>query len=180
MFDSICRQVLDDSSALFEAAKALAEIDVSAALAELALDRHYTRPELDHSFVALVYVLCGFAYYLIFVRDELVIDGGRHPVVEVIHETRQRPFVQNASQATTKKPFCLVTGYDHGASLCRSTLTLALRANMGGKSTYLRQNALIVIMAQMGSFVPAAKARIGIVDQIFSRVGCYGFERDPC
>ncbi|NLL99912.1 MAG: DNA mismatch repair protein MutS [Treponema sp.] len=81
----------------------------------------------------------------------LEIEEGRHPVVELHLPNGQ--FVPNNTQLSTK-PFALITG-----------------PNMAGKSTYLRQNALIVLLAQIGSFVPATKARIGIVDSIFCRVG---------
>lgn len=81
----------------------------------------------------------------------LEIENGRHPVVEYHMESGN--FVPNNS-SLKDKCFALVTG-----------------PNMAGKSTYLRQNALIVLLAQIGSFVPASKARIGIVDRIFCRVG---------
>lgn len=81
----------------------------------------------------------------------LEIENGRHPVVEYHMESGN--FVPNNS-CLKDKCFALVTG-----------------PNMAGKSTYLRQNALIVLLAQIGSFVPASKARIGIVDRIFCRVG---------
>lgn len=84
--------------------------------------------------------------------SELRIAGGRHPVVEL---QVSQPFVAN--------DLCCNTSTDQ--------LLILTGPNMGGKSTYLRQNALIVIMAQMGSFVPAEEAHIGLVDQIFTRVG---------
>ncbi|MDJ0612587.1 MAG: DNA mismatch repair protein MutS [Rhizobiaceae bacterium] len=85
------------------------------------------------------------------------VEGGRHPVVEqVLRSEAADPFVAND---------CDLTGEDVGQ------LWLLTGPNMGGKSTFLRQNALIVIMAQMGGFVPASKAHIGIVDRLFSRVG---------
>ena len=81
------------------------------------------------------------------------IAGGRHPVVEQALSRTGAPFIANDCDLTTA-PIWLLTG-----------------PNMAGKSTYLRQNALIAILAQIGSFVPARAARIGIVSQIFSRVG---------
>lgn len=81
----------------------------------------------------------------------LDIENGRHPVVE--YHLESGDFVPNNSFLSDKK-FALVTG-----------------PNMAGKSTYLRQNALIVLLAQIGSFVPATKAHIGVVDKIFCRVG---------
>ena len=85
------------------------------------------------------------------------ITGGRHPVVEqVLKRDSQNPFVAND---------CHLGGDEAGK------LWLLTGPNMGGKSTFLRQNALIIILAQMGSFVPAKQAHIGIVDRLFSRVG---------
>jgi DNA mismatch repair protein MutS len=81
------------------------------------------------------------------------IKGGRHPVVEMALQKQGTPFVANDC-ALTDAPVWLLTG-----------------PNMAGKSTFLRQNALLAILAQMGSFVPAVAAHIGIVSQIFSRVG---------
>ncbi|MBI1260184.1 MAG: DNA mismatch repair protein MutS [Rhizobiales bacterium] len=86
------------------------------------------------------------------------IEAGRHPVVEAALEAGGAPFVPND---------CDLSG-DRGAA---KTLWLLTGPNMAGKSTFLRQNALIAIMAQMGSFVPAAQAHIGVVDRLFSRVG---------
>jgi len=84
---------------------------------------------------------------------EFDIVGGRHPVIESILRKRSDQFVKNDCELTNKK-IALLTG-----------------PNMSGKSTYLRQNALIVVLAHMGSFVPATAAKIGICDQLFSRVG---------
>ncbi len=87
--------------------------------------------------------------------DYLEIEGGRHPVVEALLEGQ--PFVPNDCRLGGTSPRVLVvTG-----------------PNMGGKSTYLRQVALIVLLAQIGSFVPARSARIGLVDRIFCRVGAH-------
>ncbi len=81
------------------------------------------------------------------------IEGGRHPVVEAHVKASGQPFVAND---------CELSG---------GALWLVTGPNMGGKSTFLRQNALIAILAQMGSFVPADRAHIGVVDRVFSRVG---------
>jgi DNA mismatch repair protein MutS len=88
----------------------------------------------------------------------LCITGGRHPVVEQVlrASTAQTPFAPNDCTITAQKRFWLMTG-----------------PNMGGKSTYLRQNALIVLMAQMGMYVPASSAHIGYVDRLSSRVGAF-------
>ena len=82
------------------------------------------------------------------------ISGGRHPVVEAALARQQQPFVANDCALSAEQSVWLLTG-----------------PNMAGKSTFLRQNALIAIMAQMGAFVPAATAAIGTVDRLFSRVG---------
>ena len=84
------------------------------------------------------------------------IRGGRHPVVEAALKREGAAFIANDAD---------LSGSDAGRIL------LVTGPNMGGKSTYLRQNALIVVLAQMGSFVPAKEARIGVVDRLFSRVG---------
>jgi DNA mismatch repair protein MutS len=140
IFDRLCAMTADASEDLRAAAHAFALLDVATALAKLAVDEHYVRPEVDTSL--------GFA-----------IDGGRHPVVEQALKREGQPFIANAchlSPAPGQKSgqICLITG-----------------PNMAGKSTFLRQNALIALLAQIGCFVPAARARIGIVDRLFSRVG---------
>ncbi len=88
--------------------------------------------------------------------DVLALTGGRHPVVEAALRRDGQPFVANDCDLTA----------DGGGRI-----VLLTGPNMAGKSTFLRQNALIVILAQMGSYVPAAAARIGVVDRLFSRVG---------
>ncbi len=80
----------------------------------------------------------------------LEIESGRHPVLELL----QNDFTGNDCDLTFDSRVCLLTG-----------------PNMAGKSTYLRQNALLIVMAQVGSFIPAKKAKIGIVDRLFSRIG---------
>jgi DNA mismatch repair protein MutS len=118
---------------------ALAEIDVAAALAELAVKRDWSRPKVDASLA-------------------FVIEGGRHPVVEAALAARGERFVANA---------CDLSG-EVGEG---GRLVLVTGPNMAGKSTFLRQNALIAALAQMGAFVPARSAHIGVVDRLFSRVG---------
>ncbi|MFU0783515.1 MAG: DNA mismatch repair protein MutS [Thermoanaerobacterium thermosaccharolyticum] len=83
--------------------------------------------------------------------DRILIKDGRHPVIETIVDDS---FISNDIEIDEKKPIMIITG-----------------PNMAGKSTYMRQVALIVLMAQVGSFVPASYAEIGIVDRIFTRVG---------
>ena len=120
-------------------AASLAEIDVAAALAELAARESWTCPEIDETGV-------------------LDIRGGRHPVVEAaLRSSGGKPFVAND---------CHLAG--PGKS---PRIRLVTGPNMAGKSTYLRQNALIALLAQAGSYVPAESARVGMVTQLFSRVG---------
>jgi DNA mismatch repair protein MutS len=90
---------------------------------------------------------------------DFAIGGGRHPTVEMALERRGEAFIANDADLSPPE------GTEGGRIL------LITGPNMAGKSTYLRQNAIIAILAQMGSFVPAASARIGVVDQLFSRVG---------
>jgi len=87
------------------------------------------------------------------------IEGGRHPVVEQALRRNGQPFIANACDLSP------------GGGQKSAQLWLLTGPNMAGKSTFLRQNALIALLAQIGSFVPASRARIGIVDRLFSRVG---------
>ncbi|ASQ05242.1 DNA mismatch repair protein MutS [Sinorhizobium meliloti WSM1022] len=140
-FEAMTREVVAEAEAIKAAALALATIDVSAGLAVLAEEQNYTRPTVDRSRM-------------------FAIDGGRHPVVEqALRRQAANPFVANGCDLSPPN------GEQGGA------IWLLTGPNMGGKSTFLRQNALIAIMAQTGSFVPAAAAHIGVVDRLFSRVG---------
>ncbi|TCN36210.1 DNA mismatch repair protein MutS [Sinorhizobium americanum] len=140
-FEAMAREVVAEADAIKAAALALATLDVSAGLAVLAEEQNYARPLVDHSRM-------------------FSIDGGRHPVVEqALRRQAANPFVANGCDLSPPD------GPEAGA------IWLLTGPNMGGKSTFLRQNALIAIMAQMGSFVPANAAHIGIVDRLFSRVG---------
>jgi len=144
-FGALIDEVLSRSNEITLAAKAIAEIDVAAALAQIALERRYVRPSVTTSL-------------------EFHIEGGRHPVVEYsLAADAESGFVAND---------CTLGGGEKGASDTRpGRLWLVTGPNMAGKSTFLRQNALIAVLAQMGSFVPADHARLGIVDRLFSRVG---------
>ncbi len=134
LFAEIRGNVAAESLRVRDTAHSLAELDVFASLAEVAVRNHYTRPEMTHS-------------------DELVIMEGRHPVIE--QANMEERFVPNdAYMDANDNRMVILTG-----------------PNMAGKSTYMRQVALIVLMAQMGGFVPAKSARIGLVDRIFTRVG---------
>jgi len=142
LFDTLVSQVQAASPPLAAIADALAVLDVSSALAELAERRNYARPLVDGSLV-------------------FRIARGRHPVVEAaLLEAASGPFTANGCDLSPGEP---------GSKTAR--LWLVTGPNMAGKSTFLRQNALIAILAQMGAFVPAEAAHIGVVDRLFSRVG---------
>ena len=140
VFERLTASVIAESANIKECAEALARLDVASALAQLAAERDYARPQVDDS-------------------HAFVIDGGRHPVVEQALSRDGPPFVANDCDLSPPR--------DTGAG----RIWLITGPNMAGKSTFLRQNALIAILAQMGSFVPARHAHIGVVDRLFSRVG---------
>ena len=140
-FDAMTAEVVAAAEAIKRAARALAVLDVAAGLATLAEEQGYCRPIVDDSRM-------------------FKIVAGRHPVVEqALRRQSAGPFIANGCDLSPRD------GENDGA------IWLLTGPNMGGKSTFLRQNALIAIMAQMGSFVPAGSAHIGIVDRLFSRVG---------
>ncbi len=133
LFKDLLQQLAGWRNRLLHTARALAVLDVLAALAEAAVENDYVRPQ-------------------VVAEPVLAIRQGRHPVVERTLEDGR--FVPNDAVFEEGEIVRLLTG-----------------PNMAGKSTYLRQVALIVLMAQMGSFVPAREATIGVVDRIFTRVG---------
>ncbi len=140
VFDELQSAVLDAAAALGPLSRAVAEIDVAAALADVAARENWCRPELDESH-----------------RFEIV--EGRHPVVEsALRAAGDVPFIANDCDLSDDLPD-------------KSRIWLLTGPNMAGKSTFLRQNALIALLAQIGSHVPARLARIGLVSQLFSRVG---------
>ena len=124
------------ASRLRKTAAAIAKLDVLASFAKLAADRNYVRPEFNAT-------------------GELLIIGGRHPVIEELLKQKGERFVPN--------DLCFEPG--------RQQLLLITGPNMGGKSTYLRQTALLVLMAQMGCYVAARQAKLPITDRIFTRIG---------
>ena len=134
LYSNLKQAILDVAPQLSALARALAELDLSSGLAELAVDENWSRP-----------VLTG--------DKAFDIQGGRHPVVEQALKKTGDPFVAN------------------DCDLSDQSIWLLTGPNMAGKSTFLRQNALIAVLAQMGAWVPANQAKIGIVSQIFSRVG---------
>ena len=136
LFAELRSAIAGEARRIRQTALALAEVDVLAALAQIAALRNYCRPKFDDS-------------------TDLEIVAARHPVIEQLELGSGERFVPNDLYLnSTTHMVLLLTG-----------------PNMGGKSTYLRQTALITILAQMGSFVPARSARMGLVDRIFTRIG---------
>ena len=133
LFETLRQRVAAEATRTLESARAIAVLDVIAALAETATALNYAKPQVHEG-------------------PELEIAGGRHPVVERRSPT---PFVPNDLLLDdTTQQLVIITG-----------------PNMGGKSTFLRQAALIVLLAHVGSFVPAKRARVPLTDRIFARVG---------
>ena len=149
IFEALVSQIQSESAALTDAASALAELDCFAGLAQLAAENNYVRPSVDDS-------------------DTFDIRAGRHPVVEqALKRSQAGAFIANDCtlvRAGTSAP----PGFDE---MPVARVWLVTGPNMAGKSTFLRQNALLTVMAQMGSYVPAASAHIGVADRLFSRVG---------
>nr|WP_309568487.1 DNA mismatch repair protein MutS [Rhizobium rhizogenes] len=140
-FERMVKAVVQQAEAIKAGAFALAIVDVASSLAYLATEQAYCRPIVDASMT-------------------FAITGGRHPVVEqALRRQSAGPFIANN---------CDLSAIDGGKN---GAIWLLTGPNMGGKSTFLRQNALIAILAQIGSFVPAEAAHIGVVDRLFSRVG---------
>jgi DNA mismatch repair protein MutS len=134
IFRQVCQQIAGIGERILSSAKALAQVDVFAALAEAAVRYCYIRPELAAD-------------------EAITIKGGRHPVVE--RGLGSDGFIPNDVYLCNKD----------------TQLIILTGPNMSGKSTYLKQVALIVLLAQIGSFVPADSATVGIVDRIFTRIG---------
>jgi len=144
IFAELRRAVLEAARRIKRASSAVAEADLLAGFAHLAAGRRYVRPTIS---------------------QDPVIEAvaGRHPVIEQwMEETREGRFIANDL-------------YLNAADLERKgdgpSLLLITGPNMGGKSTYLRQAAMLVLLAQMGSFVPAESLRFGLVDRIYTRIG---------
>ena len=140
LFERLAAMALAASEELRAAAHAFALLDVATALARLAVENNYVRPDVDGSL--------SFA-----------VEGGRHPVVEAALKRNGQPFIANGCDLSP------------GPAQVSGQIWLITGPNMAGKSTFLRQNALIALLAQTGSYVPASRARIGVVDRLFSRVG---------
>jgi DNA mismatch repair protein MutS len=144
IFSELRRAVLEAARRIKRASSAVAEADLLACFAHLAAGRRYVRP-----------TIC----------EDPVIEAvaGRHPVIEQwMEETREGRFIANDLYLNAAD----LDGKGDGPSLL-----LITGPNMGGKSTYLRQAAMLVLLAQMGSFVPAESLRFGLVDRIYTRIG---------
>ena len=149
IFNDLARAILEQDQALGRVASALAVLDVYASLAVLALEQNYVRPVIDAS-------------------ETFDIRGGRHSVVEqALAKSQGAAFIENDCLLSRAGP-AAPPGFDE---MPDARIWLVTGPNMAGKSTFLRQNALITVLAQIGSFVPAKSAHIGIVDRLFSRVG---------
>lgn len=134
LFEALLCDLSQELPRIQATASAVAQLDVAASLAQVALDEQYCRPVVDDS-------------------NDLAIVEGRHPVVEKMR--KDTAFIPNDTTLNCSADRCLIiTG-----------------PNMAGKSTYMRQNAIIALMAQIGSFVPARSCHVGVVDAIFTRVG---------
>lgn len=134
IFSQVLKYISSQIDRVQKTAKAIARLDVISSFAKIAIDNKYVCPEIS-------------------VKDEIIINEGRHPVVEKV--LKNNLFVPNDTllNCSTNK-IVILTG-----------------PNMAGKSTYMRQIAIITLMSQIGSFVPAKYAKIGVVDKIFTRVG---------
>jgi DNA mismatch repair protein MutS len=144
LFATLTAAILDDSLALSRTADALAELDVLAGWALLAREWNYCQPSLDEG-------------------DLLEITEGRHPVVEQMLRTADVAVARGTTTAFVPNDTLLACD--------DAQIALLTGPNMAGKSTYIRQVALITLMAQVGCWTPAKTCRAGLVDRIFSRVG---------
>jgi len=161
IFERLTDVVKKNAELIAQAARALAWLDVVAGFAVLACESNYCRPQVDGGLV-------------------FRIKGGRHPVVEqVLRRQGAAAFTSNDCDLTVEgcgTSTSSDTDYGQGQEYVgdggrASRLWLVTGPNMAGKSTFLRQNALITILAQIGCFVPAEAAHIGVVDRLYSRVG---------
>ena len=141
LFTELRTAIAAEAKRIRQTALALAEVDVLASMAHLAALRNYCRPQ---------FIEGGDA------GGDLEIIEGRHPVIE------QQEMAGGSERFVPNGLYLNSTTH---------TILLLTGPNMGGKSTYLRQAAMIVILAQMGSFVPARSARLGVVDRVFTRIG---------
>jgi DNA mismatch repair protein MutS len=150
LFSELCQYVAGFSEPLLTTASALAQLDVAAALAEAAALNGYIRPILADDIM-------------------LRIENGRHPVVE---QTMSEGLIPGKGRGERFVPNDTALAEEDGSQSAQR-IHIITGPNMSGKSTYLRQVALITLMAQIGSFVPASSAYIGLVDRIFTRIGAH-------
>jgi DNA mismatch repair protein MutS len=144
LYMEIREAIAREAGRLRRVAAGIAQLDVLVNFARIAASRNYARPEFTETSLGKKGK-----------RGVLMTAGGRHPVIEKLLEERGERFVPNDLYLDDESQFLLlITG-----------------PNMGGKSTYLRQAALISIMAQMGSFVPATSAKLPLLDRVFTRIG---------
>ncbi len=165
LYAEVREAIAREANRLRHTAAGVAQLDVLVNFARIAAARNYTCPEFTQRSISRTTTPGIEPPSLPFESDaapasgppqgSLTIAGGRHPVIEKLLENRGERFVPNDLYLDSESQFLLlITG-----------------PNMGGKSTYLRQAALICILAQMGSFVPAAQARLPLLDRIFTRIG---------
>lgn len=153
LYRQVCAEISRHAERIAQVAAGVTHIDLCAALAEAAARFDYVRPELDEG-------------------GEIVITKGRHPMIEQrlpeLGNEAERRFAPNDTRLSSGDAA-------NGNAGAAPQIILLTAPNMAGKSVYLRQVALICLLAQIGSFVPAASARLGIVDRIFTRVGLHDY-----
>jgi DNA mismatch repair protein MutS len=168
LYGEIREGIAREANRLRQTAAAIAQLDVLVNFARVAASRNYTRPEFTQELIGkggksksessnstARLNEADSENRSSAARGMLMVAGGRHPVIEKLLEERGERFVPNDLYLDDESQFLLlITG-----------------PNMGGKSTYLRQAALISILAQMGSFVPAAQAKLPLLDRVFTRIG---------
>jgi DNA mismatch repair protein MutS len=153
IFSELRKGVLESAGRIRRSSAAVAEADLLVCFAHLAAARRYVRPKL---------------------ADEPVLEAvaGRHPVIEQwLEETREGRFIANDLYLCAHHDSAPRSESAQAPPPPQPSLLLVTGPNMGGKSTYLRQAAMLVLMAQMGSFVPAESLRLGLVDRIYTRIG---------
>ncbi len=151
LFTELRSAIAAEAKRIRQTALALAEVDVLGCLAHIAALRNYCRPHFD--------------------EPEKDADGGDLEIVEGRHPVIELQELAAGSERFVPNDLFLDSTPRHPTRNATQNIIVLTGPNMGGKSTYLRQAALIVIMAQMGSFVPARAVRLGIVDRVFTRIG---------
>ncbi len=151
LFAELRSAIAAEAKRIRQTALALAEADVLGCLAHIAALRNYCRPHFDEA--------------------EKDADGGDLEIVEGRHPVIELQELAAGSERFVPNDLFLDSSPPHPTHNATQNIIVLTGPNMGGKSTYLRQAALIVIMAQMGSFVPARAVRLGIVDRVFTRIG---------